>query len=186
MLRGLLLTTLIFAISTFCFSAESVNDTDNFNVKCPAMKLSSTIDNYYHECHAAHLKPEYNSCEKFVETFKILMPTADFARVIDLSGNPKYVVPALWLLGEAQFEDYFSLIHDLAFNSFYSTPFYLKAKNEATTLFFSDSFKEVLDAHGEEYEDEWAAGDVRDKSPSMKKPPNNHHFDVEPAKTNPL
>lgn len=71
--------------------------------------------------------------------------------------SQKYVVPAIWLLGDGQFADYHALIHDLAFNKMYSGREYTKARKEATALFFSKEFKKVLDAGGEEYEDEWNA-----------------------------
>jgi hypothetical protein len=154
--RTIFMLMLIFA-GTKCFASEVVGSGTQFNVKCPAQKLRPLIDNYYHECHSGMIKSEYNSCVRFVETFKELMPEYDCARSIDMSGVKKYTVPAISLLGPGQFSDYHALVHDLVFKKIYSGPEYSKARKEATSLFFSEEFKKVLDAEGEEYEDEWEA-----------------------------
>jgi hypothetical protein len=140
-----------------CYATEAGKSITQFNVKCPAQKLGPLIDNYYHECHNGMIKNEYNSCERYVEIFKELMPEYDCARPIDMSGDKKYVVPAIWLLGAGQFSDYHALIHDLVFKKMYSRGEYAKARKAATALFFSEEFRRVLDAGGEEYEDEWNA-----------------------------
>jgi len=154
--RAIFMLMLIFA-ATNCLATEVVGSGTQLNVKCPSQKLAPLIDNYYHECHSGMIRGEYNSCERFVDVFKELMPEYDCARPIDMSGVKKYTVPAIWLLGSGQFSDYHALIHDLVFKKMYSFPEYSKAIKEAEALFFSEEFKKVLDAEGEEYEDEWGA-----------------------------
>lgn len=154
--RKIFVLTLMFA-GMNCYATEASNSIKQFNSKCPAQKLGPFIDNYYHECHSGMTKNEYNSCERFVEVFKELMPEYDCARAIDMSGVKKYIVPAIWLLGDGQFSDYHALVHDLVFKKMYSGSKYEKVRKEATALFFSEEFKSVLDAGGEEYEDEWNA-----------------------------
>jgi hypothetical protein len=152
--RAIFMLTLMFAVMNCC-ATEVSNSNTQFNVKCPDQKLGPLIDNYYHECHSGVIKNEYNSCERFVAVFKELMPEYDCARPIDMSGDKKYFVPAIWLLGEGQFSDYHALIHDLVFKKMYSGGEYAKARKEAMALFFSEDFRRVLDAGGEVYEDEW-------------------------------
>lgn len=142
-----------------CNAAEVSQSVVQFNVKCPSQKLGLTIDNYYHECHSGMIKSQYNSCEKFIAVFKELMPEYDCARPIDMSGDKKYTVPAIWLLGDGQFSDYHALVHELVFNKIYSTHDYENAKKAAEELFYGEEFKKVLDASGEEYVDEWNAYD---------------------------
>jgi len=154
--RTIVVLTLIF-VSINCYATEAPESVTQFNINCPAKKLEPAIDNYYHECHSGMIRNEYNSCEKFIEIFKELMPEFDCARPIDISGTKKYTVPAIWLLGDGQFSDYHALVHDLVFKKMYSGREYEKARKEATELFFSTNFKRVLDAGGEEYEDEWNA-----------------------------
>ncbi len=152
-----ILTLMIIFAGTQCLAAEAVDTSTQLNVTCPAQKLGPLIDNYYHECHSGMVKAEDNSCERFVGTFKELMPEYDCARTTDMSVAETHTVPAIWLLGPGQFADYHTLVHDLVFNKMYSTPVYSKARKEAAALFFSEEFKRVVDAAGEEYADEWEA-----------------------------
>jgi hypothetical protein len=159
-LKTIFVLTLMF-LCVNCYATEVSDSITQFNAKCPAQKLGPIIDNYYHECHSGMIKNEYNSCEKFIEVFKELMPEYDCARPIDLSGDKKYIVPAIWLLGDGKFSDYHTLIHDLVFKKMYSGLAYTKARKDATALFYSKTFKKVLDAGGEVYEDEWNAHDKK-------------------------
>lgn len=154
--RAIFALTLVCA-GINCYATEVGESFTQFNVKCPAQKLGPLIDNYYHECHSRMIRNEYNSCERFVAVFKELMPEYDCARVIDISGVKKYIVPAIWILGPGQFSDFHALVHDLVFKKMYSGREYAKARKEATALFFSEEFRSVLDAGGEVYEDEWSA-----------------------------
>ncbi len=157
MYRGAVTALAFVFVGMNCYATEVDKSITHFNVKCPAQKLAPVIDNYYHECHSGMIRSEYNSCERFVVLFKELMPEYDCARAIDMSGDKKYIVPAIWLLGPGQFSDYHALVHDLVFKKMYSGTEYAKARNEATALFFSKEFRSVLDAGGEVYEDEWNA-----------------------------
>lgn len=148
--------TLVF-VSMNCYATEAGKSVTQFNTKCPVQKLGALIDNYYHECHNGMIRQEYNSCERYVEEFKQLMPEYDCARPIDMSGAKKHTVPAIWLLGDGQFADYHALIHDLVFKKMYSGHGFIKARKEAAAIFFSEQFKRVVDAEGEEYDDEWNA-----------------------------
>ncbi len=161
MCRKTIIAAILTFISTVCGATEVGNNIKQFNIMCPAKKLGPIIDNFYHECHSGMIRNEYNSCEKFISTFKELMPEYDCARNMDLSGTRKYNVPAIWLLGDGQFSDYHTLIHDMVFNKKYSIIEYAKARKDATALFFSSEFKKVLDASGEIYEDEWEAHDKK-------------------------
>lgn len=177
--RTIFMLILMFAYVN-CYATEVTNSNTQFNAKCPAQKLGPLIDNYYHECHIGIIKNEYNSCEEFVAVFKELMPEYDCARPIDMSGDKKYIVPAIWLLGYGQFSDYHALIHDLVFKEMYSSGWYAKARKEATALFFSEEFGRVLDAGGEVYQDEW---NEHDKNKSKICPPPRFPLDVAPPPT---
>jgi hypothetical protein len=155
-LRMIFALTLVCA-GMNCYATEAGKSVTQFNAKCPVPKLGPLIDKYYHECHSGMIKNEYNSCERYIEVFKELMPEYDCARAIDMSGVKTYIVPAIWLLGDGQFSDYHALIHDLVFKKMCSGREYAKARKEARALFFSEEFKIVLDTGGEEYEDEWNA-----------------------------
>jgi len=161
MYRKAVFALTLVCVGMNCDATEVGESITQFNVQCPAQRLGPSIDNYYHECHSGvvSIRNEYNSCERYLEVFKELMPEYDCARPIDMSGNKKYFVPAIWLLGPGQFSDYHALVHDLVFKKMYSRNDYAKARQEATTLFFSEEFRRVLDAEGEEYEDEWNAHD---------------------------
>ncbi len=153
----------LILLGTHSSGAETDKAITQLNIKCPAKKLERVIDNFYHECHSGMIRNEYNSCEKFVIVFKELMPEYDCARDIDMSGAKKFIVPAMWLLGDGQFADYHSLIHELVFEKKYSIVEYTKARKEARTLFYSQEFKKVLDAAGEVYEAEWEAHEKKKK-----------------------
>ena len=140
-----------------CQAKEADQSLKQFNATCPAQQSAPIIDNFYHECHSGMIRNEYNSCERFIALFKELMSEYDCARKIDMSGQKKYVVPALWLLSDGQFSDYHALIHALVFDKMYSIKEYANARNQAKSLFFSKEFQRVLDAGGEEYQDEWEA-----------------------------
>ena len=164
MYRGAIFTLILVCACMNCFAIEADESITQFNVKCPAQKLGPVIDNSYHECHNRIIRSENNnSCERFLEIFKELMPKYDCARSFDISGAKKYVVPAIWLLGPGQFMDYHTLVHDLVFEKKYSGSEFAKARKDATALFFSEEFKHVLDAGGEVYEDEWKAHEEKNE-----------------------
>ena len=157
MYRRTIFVLMLMLAGANCYAAKVSSSITQFNVQCPAQRLGPLIDNYYHECHSGMTRPGYNSCERFVAVFEKLMPEYDCARPIDISEPTKYTVPAIWLLGNGQFSDYHALIHDLVFKKMYSGSEYANARRKAAALFFSEEFKRVLDAEGEEYEDEWDA-----------------------------
>jgi hypothetical protein len=164
MYRRAITALLFMLVGINCYATQVSKSMTQFNIKCPAQRLGPVIDNYYHECRSGIVvRNKYNSCEKFIEVFKELMPEYDCARDFDITGEEKYIVPAIWLLGDEKFSDYHALVHDLVFEKMYSSKEFAEARKEASALFFSKEFRDVLDAGGEEYEDEWEAHEQKKK-----------------------
>lgn len=126
-----------------------------FNVVCPTSKLLPILDAAYHECSNGIIFQGRKDCEKFVETFRDLLPEYDCQPPED--GWEKYIVPAIWLTGPGALQDYIRLLwrmsssKDKLFTGKYSQP-YQKAVAEAKKLFASKEFRRALPADlAEEY-----------------------------------
>src|SRR5574337_466447 len=76
------------------------------NRKCPAQQLLPVLDSSYHECSNGFGN---SSCERFVDTFRKLTSRSDCQRSFDTSP-----VPAVWLAGDAELEDFVRLLSRLA------------------------------------------------------------------------
>lgn len=119
------------------------------NVTCPAPKLLPILDAAYHSCrHYAD-----GSCERFVETFRKLLPKYDCQRSFD--GDS---VPAIWLSSDGEMDDYVDLLWRMSSSrdQMFANESFPKEKEaiaEAKRLFASEEFRSVLDgALAEEYE----------------------------------
>ena len=109
------------------------------NVTCPASRLLPTLDAAYHQCDHGF---ENGSCETFVQTLQRLLPKYDCQRSFDNSP-----VPAVWLAGDAELDDYVHLLWLLSSSTdkrFAGTSF-SNAINDAKKLFSSKEFRNILD-----------------------------------------
>ena len=101
------------------------------NALCPSTKLAPELDANYHECSHGF---QNGSCEKFVHTFKELLPRYDCQRSFDTEP-----VPAVWLVNSAAHEDYVRFLSRMK-------------QLEARRLFASPEFRATLDgALAEDY-----------------------------------
>ena len=135
-MRLVVLTTCAALIFTSALAAEAPLGMTEFNIVCPAKKLQPEFDAAYHDCNNGY---ENGSCGRFVTLFRELLPGYDCQRSFDSTADKKYVVPAVWLLGDGALEDYVRLLS--------------KLKNtDAIELFASKEFRAVLDgALAEDY-----------------------------------
>jgi hypothetical protein len=141
------ITLMLVVFSTSLLASEAPPSVHQFNVTCPAPKLLPILDTSYHECNNGYAN---GSCEKFVETFRQLLPEYDCQRSFDGS----HIVPAVWLAGNGALEDYVRLLWLLSSSKkkMYSDKYYKKATMEAKKLFGSAEFRRILDgALAEEY-----------------------------------
>jgi hypothetical protein len=89
------------------------------------------------------------SCDRFVETFRHLTQRYDCQRSFDT-----LPVPAIWLAGDAELEDYVQLLSQLAAkqDKVHSDKWFRKARSSARSLFGSNEFRGILDgALAEDY-----------------------------------
>jgi hypothetical protein len=130
-------------IVTRAFASEGQS-----NLTCPASRLLPALDADYHQCSHGF---ENHSCERFVQTLEQLLPKYDCQRSFD---NGAGAVPAVWLAGDAELEDYVHLLWRLSSSTdkmFAGKPF-SKATNGAKKLFSSKEFRSILDgALAEDY-----------------------------------
>jgi hypothetical protein len=121
-------------IVTRAFALESQS-----NVTCPAPRLLPALDAAYHQCNQGF---ENSSCENFVQTLRRLLPRYDCQRPFDT-----HAVPAVWLAGDAELDDYFQLLWRLASSNdkMFAEKSFSKAKSDAKKLFGSKEFRNVLD-----------------------------------------
>ena len=130
----------LLAISVLATSPASADKAPagmtQFNVTCPAKRLAPEIDRAFHQCNVGYAD---GSCERFVNFFRELLPVYDCQRPFDATPSVNYIVPAIWVVGSAEHEDYVRLLAQL------KRPF-------AQVLFASKEFRATLDgALAEEY-----------------------------------
>ena len=121
-------------IVTRAFASEGQS-----NVPCPASKLLPALDAAYHQCSHGF---ENDSCESFVQTFGQLLPKYDCRRSFDNDA-----VPAVWLAGDAELDDYVHLLWRLSSSTdkMLAENRFSKATNDAKKLFSSKEFRNILD-----------------------------------------
>jgi hypothetical protein len=145
------IVVLLCAVCTSVAAMEAPPDMQKFNVTCPAAKLLPVLDAAYHECNNGFVK---GSCEKFVETFRQLLPEYDCQRSFDSTPTKNYIVPAIWLAGDGALEDYVRLLWRMASSKdkMFRNKWFQEATAEAKRLFGSEEFRNILDgALAEEY-----------------------------------
>lgn len=143
----------ILVFSSPLLATESPPGMQKFNITCPAAKLLPVLDTAYHECHNGFAN---GSCERFVETFRQLLPEYDCQRPFDATPPKKYIVPAIWIASEGAVEDYIRLLYRMSSSKdkMFSDRWFQKATIEAKKLFGSQEFRAALDgAIAEEYEE---------------------------------
>jgi hypothetical protein len=141
------IAALFLAFVASAFASEAPREMNQFNVICPAPKLLPALDAAYHECSKGFGN---GSCERFVETFKQLIPEYDCQRSFDKN----YIVPAIWLAGSGALEDYIALLARMTSrkDKMFSDKWFRQATTDAKQLFGSEAFQSVLDGHmAEEY-----------------------------------
>src|SRR5258706_7928863 len=99
-MRKLLFLCCLF--SNFASGGDAPAGMTKFNVVCPAERLARQFDRAYHQCSVGY---EDGSCETFVRLFRELLPEYDCQRDFDATPEKKYIVPAIWTLGSAEFEE---------------------------------------------------------------------------------
>ena len=142
-------------LTSSLMAAEAPADMHKFNVECPAAKLAPALDRAYHECRNGYEIAD-GGCPKFLAVFKQLLPTYDCQRPFDASPTKNYVVPAVWLTGDAEFEDYVDLLWRMVSrkDKMFRDKYFRSVSDSAQRLFASDEFRETLDgALAEEYLD---------------------------------
>jgi hypothetical protein len=147
----LFLITLIITISGPLYASEAPSSMKQFNVTCPTQKLLPVLDRAYHDCNNGFVN---GSCEKFIETFRQLLPEYDCQRSFDATPTKNYVVPAIWLAGDGALEDYVRLLSRMSSpkDKMFTDKLFKKASLEAKKLFGSKEFQAILDgALAEEY-----------------------------------
>jgi hypothetical protein len=131
-LIGFLATSLF--TTALAFADKAPAGMTQFNVTCPAKRLAPEIDRAFHQCNVGYAD---GSCERFVSLFRELLPVYDCQRPFDAT----YIVPAIWVVGDAEHEDYVRLLARM------KQPF-------AQQLFASKEFRATLDgALAEDYGD---------------------------------
>lgn len=142
---------LILVASVPLLASEAPRDMRQFNVTCPAPKLLPVLDAAYHECNNGFAD---GSCERFVETFRQLLPEYDCQRPFDATPTQNYIVPAIWLAGDGALMDYVRLLSRMSSlkDKLFTDKLFQKATDEARKLFGSKEFRNILDGHlAEEY-----------------------------------
>jgi len=163
---------LILVVSVPLLAKEAPRDMRQFNVTCPAPKLLPVLDAAYHECNNGYVN---GSCEKFVETFRQLLPEYDCQRSFDATPTQNFIVPAIWLAGDGALEDYVRFLSRMSSSKdkMFTNKLFQKATDEAKKLFGSNEFRNILDGHlAEEY---WPLSKKVESELQRKKnpPPNN-------------
>jgi hypothetical protein len=158
-MRGTLtrIVSLVLLLSASAVAAkEAPASMHEFNVKCPTKALAPVLDRAYHECNNGYDIAD-GSCQKFVDVYRQLLPEYDCQRPFDAGPKP-YIVPAIWLVGDAAMEDYVRLLWRMAsqkdkmFRDKFSNGSFSKAVSDARVLFASVEFRNTLDgALAEEY-----------------------------------
>lgn len=139
------------AASTQLMASEAPSDMKQFNMNCPAQKLLPVLDAAYHECNKGFVN---GSCERFVQTFRQLLPEYDCQRSFDAIPTQNFIVPAIWLAGDGALEDYVHLLSRMSSGKdrTFTDEWFRKDIAEAKKLFASKEFQEILDGHlSEEY-----------------------------------
>src|ERR1700682_3894448 len=107
---------------------EAPRGMTRFNVECPAPRLCKTLQASYLGC----LKGLKHSCDTFVDAYGQATPKYDCQRSFDATPTANYIVPAVWVCGAQEHEDYANLLARL------------KTSN-AQRLFASPDFRQTLD-----------------------------------------
>ena len=124
-------------IASTAVADEAPPGMTKFNVDSPAPRLCKILEASYLGC----LKGLTHSCETFIDAYWQATPKYDCQRPFDATPTRKYIVPAVWLCGSAEGEQYVNLVARL------KTP-------PAQRLFASLEFRRTLDgALAEEFLD---------------------------------
>lgn len=132
-------------ISLDVLAVEAPADMTQFNIACPAKIVAPVLGHAYHEC-----KNGYNvekSCATFLLSVRQLIPEYDCQRSFDATPTKNYIVPAIWLVGDAEMESYVSLLALIASgkDKIFSKPDFKVTTRNARELFLSKEFRNVLD-----------------------------------------
>lgn len=123
--------------ATVAEAAEAPPGMNQFNVSCPALRLCPILSDAYLGC----LRGVSDSCATFVDAYWEATPVYDCQRPFDVTPTAKYVVPAIWLCGPQEGDDYVRLLHRLK-------------TLQAQRLFASPKFRSTLDGYlAEEFHD---------------------------------
>lgn len=155
--------------------AEAPEGMKRFNVHCPAKAIAPALDHAYHECNNGMLRRGYDACGEFMNSFKKLLPDYDCQRPFDATSSKNYIVPAIWMVGDGELEDYLKLLARMALGKdrMFSQPEYMETVKTARELFISQEFRAVLDGEsGEIY------GPLSDQVEAKMKKAKNHHIPV--------
>jgi len=142
---------LVLVASVPLLASEAPRDMRQFNVTCPASKLLPFLDANYHECGNGFVN---GSCEMFVDIFRELLPEYDCQRTCDSTPTKNYIVPAIWLAGDAALGDYIHLLWRMSSSKdkLFTNKLFQNATDEAKKLFGSKEFRKILDGSlAEEY-----------------------------------
>jgi hypothetical protein len=149
----IIIFTFLIVVSS-AFSSEAPKDMTQFNVRCPAKEIAPVLDHAYHECNNGMIRPDYDGCGVFLSSFEKLLPEYDCQRPFDFTPSKKYIVPAIWLVGDGEFEDYLKLLARISLGKdrMFSKPVYRHVVKSAQKLFISETFRAVLDGcYAEEF-----------------------------------
>lgn len=141
------LTILLLLFSGFTYAEQQPTvpqKKHRSNFTCPAKKLLPQLDTDYHECHALYGGEE--SCLRFIETYKKLLPKYDCEYTDDYGGT--WNNPAIFMArSPGAFEDYTNLLMRLSLAEEYnfSEVRMPKAVHEARIVFGSKKFRNILD-----------------------------------------
>lgn len=142
-----ILTILLLLFAGLTYAEQQPNGpqkTHRSNLTCPAKKLLPQLDREYHECHGLYGGEE--SCLKFIEAYKKLLPKYDCAYIDDYGSAVS--VPAIFMTRSAgAFSDYTDLLMLLSLSKEYnfSEERMPKAVYEARMVFGSKQFRSILD-----------------------------------------
>lgn len=136
-IKSVAIILLLVAVQVSAASPEKYEP----NKECPAPRLLPVLDSSYHECNRGFGN---GSCDRFIDTFRQLTQRYDCQRSFDTGS-----VPAVWLAGDAELEDYIQLLLRLAEkpNQHYSDKRFKPARAAARSLFGSKELQGILDGY---------------------------------------
>ena len=116
------------AIAFGVSASQAPRGMTTFNQVCPAPRLLPQLEAQYQSC----LREQSQACERFVATYRELLPEYDCQRPHDATPGVNYIVPAIWL--SRDHEKYVALLSRLGITS-------------ARKLFASPEFRRTLDGY---------------------------------------